>query len=344
MEDLMKALARAKPPVPEADRERMERDLAQILALPRERAPRWRGLRKLAPLLVMGAVIVLVVVLLPSPPEPARPEPAQPVQPAKPRWWHLMSANWSLMVVGDPARPYAALFTSTNERWVSADTQITVVQQAHAGPSVLGDGYDGWTAAGKPATAPQVGGSRSVRFGPVQPMLQKTAVSGFQMSAHADVRFESLDSLPADPVKLKSALGKFVRNDTYRIAMLAMEMMVSNIRPDQRSAAFEMIASLDGARRLGEVEFEQDRWGVGVAIPAPPSFQFTGLEVQLLINKSTGLPVYKREVVTTPQYGFSPGDPISVEQYMLLEEVRFEPILPKDVPVNGPMDSPIIER
>ncbi|MFJ8960219.1 hypothetical protein ACIRG5_12620 [Lentzea sp. NPDC102401] len=338
MEDILKDLAQAKPPTPEVDSERMERDLARIVTLPRERPARKLLVRRFAPLAVIGAVIVLAVVLLPAP-----PEPAQPASP--PKWWHALTRQWSMMIVGDPAKPYVTFFDSKTERWLAANQQITVTQKdGDVRPFSLVPYGNEWEEAGKPETVPQVGGSHLVRIGPMKPAVQKTNVSGLQMSLHSQERFDSLDSLPAEPQELRNALETVVGKDTYRVASLAMDLMSSNVRDDQRRAAFELIKTLDGARFLGEVTAHNDRKGVAVAIAAPSTFQFSHVETQLVMNPETGLPIMKRDVITTSQYGLPAQIAITEEEYLLLEEVGFDPILPQDVPVNGEVESPIIER
>jgi hypothetical protein len=338
MEDLMKDLAQAKPPVPEVDRGRMESDLARIVTLPRERPARKQFVRRFAPLVVIAAVIVLAVVLLPAPPQPVQPA-------APPKWWHELTRQWSLMIVGDPADPYAVHIDSKTDRWLAANQQVTVLQkEGDVRPFPLDRDGNPWEAAGRPETVPQVGGTHSVRIGPMKPAVQKTAVSGFQMSLHSQARFDSLDSLPADPQELRKALETLVGKDSYRIGSLAMELISSNVRDDQRRAAFELIKTLDGARFLGDVTVLNERAGIGVAIAAPPTFQFADVETQLVISKETGLPIIKRDVITTPQFGLPAQMPISEVEYLLLEQVDFEPIVPQDVPVNGEVESPIIER
>ncbi|MEU0880113.1 hypothetical protein ABZ345_16055 [Lentzea sp. NPDC005914] len=338
MEDLMKDLAQAKPPEPEVDRERMERDLARIITLPRERSVRTLFLKRFAPLLVAAGVIALVVVLL--------PKPTPPVQPAGPaRWWHALTRQWSMMIVGDPANPYAVFIDSKTDRWQSANQQITVLQKdGDVQPFSLERDTDPWEAAGRPAKVPQIGGTHLVRIGPMKPAVQKTDVSGFQMSLHSAARFDSLDALPADPPELKQALETIVGNDPYRIGSLAMELMASNVRQDQRQAAFELLKTLDGARFLGEVRLSEERKGIGVAIPAPPTFQFSGVETQLVIDPETGMPLVRRDMLTAAQHNLPANSPISVEEYLLLEQVTIDPIVPQDVPVNGEVESPIIER
>ncbi|MGW4208112.1 hypothetical protein ACWEIJ_08990 [Lentzea sp. NPDC004789] len=337
MEDLMKDLARVRPAVPEVDRDRMERDLARITALPRARSARTRLVRRFAPVLVVAGVIALVVVLL--------PRPTQPAQPAAPRpWWHALTQQWSLMVVGDPANPFVVMISSKTDQWLTVNRQVTVVQKdGWVQPFTSDDGIK-WELTGKPATVPQVGGSHSVRMGPMKPSVQKTNVAGFQMSLHSKVRFDSFDSLPADPAELRKSLETISGKDTYKTATLAMEVMTANVRDDQRRAAFELLKSLDGARFLGEVPLSDGRSGIGVAIPAPSTFQFSGVETQFVVNPETGLPMVKRDMISTSQHGVPADFPISEEQYLLLDSTSIDPIVPQDVPVNGPVESPVVER
>jgi hypothetical protein len=337
MEDLLKRLAQAKPPAPDVDPERMERDLARITAMPRSRPARAQFFKRFAPLLVAAAVIVLAVVLLPAPPQPVQPA-------APPQWWHQLKRQWSLMVVGAPANPYLVQFESLNDQWLSANSQVTIVQKDGLVRPFSSDDEARWKTAGKPATAPQVGGNHSVRIGPMKPAVQKTNVSGFQMSAHSKVRLDALDSLPTDLVELKKSLQAIVGQDTYRLATLAMGMMTSNVRDDQRRAAFDLLKTLDGVRALDQVTLRNELPGVGVAIAAPPTFQFSGVETHLVVNPETGLPTIKRDVLTAPQHGLPTGMVIAEEEYLLLDRTTIDPIVPGSVPVNGEVESPIVAR
>jgi hypothetical protein len=332
MEELMKDLARVRPPVPEVDHERMERDLARITALPRPRSARWR----FAPVLVAAGVIALVVLLL--------PKPTQPVQPAAPqRWWHVLTVQSSLMVVGDPVNPYVVHLNSKTEQWLTSNSQVAVVQKDGVVAPWLEEDTAKWEAAGKPATAPQVNGNHSVRLGPMKPAVQKTNVAGFQMSLHSHVRFDSLESLPADPVELRKALETITGKDTYKTATLAMGLIVADVRDNQRRAAFELLKSLDGAHSLDDMPLREGRL-VGVAIPAPPTFQFSDVETRMWFNSDTGLPFSKQDVITTSQHGLPYGTPISSEGYDLMEKTSTDPVVPQDLPVNGEVESPIVAR
>lgn len=336
MEDLLKELAQAKPPAPPVDRERMEDDLARIIAMPRTNSG--RSFRRFAPVLVAAAVIGLVVVLL--------PKPTQPVQPATPApWWHALTQEWSLMVVGDSANPYLVRLDSKTDRWLSRNSQVTVLQKDGMVEPFSPDDHAKWEAAGKPATVPQGFGTHAVRIGPMKTAVQQSYVSGFQMSLHSPARLDSFDALPADPVGLKKTLATLTSEKTdYRIASLAMDMMTSNVRADQRRAAFELLRTLVGARVLDEVKLRDGRSGVGVAIAAPAPFQFYQAETQFVINPETGMPIVRRDVLTIPEFGLPAGQPISEEEYLLLEGTTIDPIVPQDVAVNGEVESPIIER
>ncbi|NGY61864.1 hypothetical protein G7043_23330 [Lentzea sp. NEAU-D13] len=332
MEDLMKHLAQAKPPAPEVDPERMERDLARIIAMPRPAKVR-TSLRRFGPVLVAAAVIALAVMLLP------RPGPT--VQPAAaPQRWHVLTQEWELMIVGEPANPYTVMLSATKERWAAADRQFDVFQKNGEVTPFSPDDEAKWEAAGKPSTAPQLGGHGSVRIGPMQ--LGVRRIDAPESNPFA--------GLPADPVELRKTLQTITGDNgsqdslTYRTAMLAMQMTTANVRDDQRRAAFELIKTLDGVRLLGQTQLRDGRSGIGVAIPAPPTFQFTGFETQLVVNPETGLPMVKRNVLTAPQHGLPVNTPIFEELYLLLERTTIDPILPQGVTVNGNVESPIIER
>ncbi|MDT7788435.1 MAG: hypothetical protein QOF58_6854 [Pseudonocardiales bacterium] len=336
MEDLLKELAQAKPPPPPVDRERMESDLARIVAMPRTETR--RSFKRFAPVLVAAAVIALVVVLL--------PKPAQQVQPAASApWWHALTQEWSLMLVGDSANPYVVRLDSKTDRWQSRNSQVTVLQKDGEVRPFSRDDDSRWEGASKPATVPQAFGSHAVRIGPMTPAVRQEYVSGFQMSVHSWVRLDSLDALPTDPVELKRTLETLTSEKTpYRIAELAMGVMISNVRADQRQAAFELLRTLEGARFIDDVKLRTGQSGIGVAIASPATFQFDGVETQLVINPETGMPIVKRDVLTTAQHGLPANQPISEEEYLLLEQTSIDPIVPQDVTVNGKVESPIIER
>lgn len=336
MEDILKDLAQAKPPTPEVDRDRMERDLARIVTLPRERLVRKQFVRRFAPLLVIGVVIVLAVVLLPSPP--------QPVQPAAgSQWWRVLRQQSSLMVVGEPSKPYVVRFDSKVDQWQAGKREIAVVQKDGEVKPYSRDDNTTWEAAGRPEVAPQLGGSRSVRIGPMAPAVQESYVSGLSLTSTYWERLESFDDLPADPAGMKAKLQPEEKG-AYGLADLVMAVMIAEVRDDQRRGAFELLKSLDGARYLDRVPLPNGGVGVGVVIPAPPQFQFSGVETQIVINPATGKPVLKRNVITTSQHGLPAQTSIAEEQYLLLEGTNTEPILPLGVAVNGGVESPIIER
>ncbi|MGI5503866.1 hypothetical protein [Lentzea sp. CA-135723] len=336
MEDLMKSLAEARPPAPEVSRDRMERDLARIVALPREKPTRKALVRRFAPLAVVAAVIALAVVVL--------PEPSQPVQPAAPsQWWRVLRQESSLMVVGDPSKPYLVRFDSKNDQWLAGNREVAVVQKDGQVAPLSSNDDAAWEAAGRPEVVPQLGGSRSVRIGPMAPGVKESYVSGLSLTSMYWDRLESFDDLPADPAGMLEML-KPEGKSTYQLAELVMAVLIADVRDDQRRAAFELLRSFDGARYLDRVQLRNERVGVGVAIPAPPQFQFGDVETQFVINPDTGKPIVRRNIITRPQHGLPANMSIFEEEYLLLERTTIEPILPLGVAVNGEVESPIIER
>ncbi|MFD4671919.1 hypothetical protein ACFWNN_19450 [Lentzea sp. NPDC058450] len=336
MEDLMKSLAEARPPTPEVNRDRMERDLARIVALPREKPTRKAIVRRFAPLAVVAAVIAVAVVVL--------PEPSQPVQPAAPgQWWRMLRQQSSLMVVGESSKSYVVRFDSKTDRWQAGNREIEVVQKDGEVEPYSRDDDAAWEGAGRPEVVPQLGGSRWVRLGSMVPGVKESYVSGLSLTSMYWDRLESFEDLPADPAGILEKL-KPEGKSTYQLAELVMAVLVADLRDDQRRAAFELLKSLDGVRYLDRVQLRNERVGVGVAIPAPPQFQFTGVETQFVINPDTGMPILRRNIITTPQHGLPVNTAISEDEYLLLERTNIEPILPLGVAVNGEVESPIIER
>ncbi|GLY48278.1 hypothetical protein Lesp01_19340 [Lentzea sp. NBRC 102530] len=332
----MKDLAGAKPPTPEVNQDRMERDLARIVALPREKPARKVFVRRFAPLAVVAAVIALAVVVL--------PEPSPPVQPAAPgQWWRVLRQQSSLMVVGEPAKPYVVRFDSKTDQWQAGTREIAVVQKDGEVEPFSPDDDAKWEAAGRPEVVPQVGGSRWVRLGSMVPGAKESYVSGLSLTSMYWDRLESFDDLPADPAGILEKL-KPEGKSTYQLAELVMAVLVADVRDDQRRAAFELLRSFDGVRYLDRVQLRDERVGVGVAIPAPPQFQFGDVETQFVINPDTGKPIVRRNIITKPQHGLAASTPISEEEYLLLEKTNVEPVLPLGVTVNSEVESPIIER
>ncbi|MDX3657729.1 hypothetical protein PV646_10480 [Streptomyces sp. ID05-26A] len=336
MEDILKDLAQAKPPTPEVDPERMERDLARIVTLPRERPARRQFVRRFAPLVVVAAVIALAVVVL--------PEPSQPVQPAAaPQWWRVLRQQSSLMVVGEPTKSFVVRFDSKTDQWQAGKREIAVVQKDGEVEPFSRDDDTAWEAAGRPEVVPQLGGSRSVRIGPMAPAVQESYVSGLSLTSAYWERLESFDDLPADPAGMKAKLQPEEKG-AYELADLVMAVVIADVRDDQRRGAFELLKSLDRARYLDRVPLPNGGVGVGVTIPAPPQFQFSDVETEFVFNPATGKPILKRNVITTAQHGLPAKTSIAEEQYLLLEGTNTEPILPLGAAVNGGVESPIIER
>ncbi|MGW6443750.1 hypothetical protein [Lentzea sp. NPDC055074] len=336
MEDILKDLAQARPPTPEVDPGRMERDLARIVTLPRERPARKQFVRRFAPLAVVAAVIALAVVVL--------PEPSQPVQPgAISKWWRVLRQQSSLMVVEGSTKPYVVRFDSKTDQWQAGNREIAVVQKDGEVAPYSRDDKNAWEAAGRPEVVPQLNGSRSVRIGPMAPAVQESYVSGLSLTSAYWERLESFDDLPADPAGMKAKLQPEEKG-AYELADLVMAVMIADVRDDQRRGAFELLKSLDGVRYLDRVPLPNGGVGVGVAIPALKQFQFDDVETEFVINPATGKPILKRNVITTSQHGLPARTPIAEEQYLLLEGTNVEPALPLGVPVNGEVESPIIER
>ncbi|MFI6098369.1 hypothetical protein ACIA8G_22675 [Lentzea sp. NPDC051213] len=329
MGDLLKDLARTKPLTPEVDHDRMERDLAQITAMPRPAV--WSGQaawRRLAPVAVaFGVVAVLVIALLPS----DRPEPAGPLS----EWWHVRAHVSSLTVVGDSANPYVMETRADSDRWLTPERELVFFQQnGSVGPRTPADG-EKWEAAGWPLKLPIVGSNdRALRPGRFRPAARET----FDGKYSNQVSFAEWAAVPTDTSELKKVLEAFARDSSdlgtlnHRIGRLAMEITASPLRPEQRQAALAVLRTLPGVRDNG----------VGLALPSPPSSQYAGLETQLVVDIQTGKAVTIRTVITSAQHGLPAGTAVETQDFQFIGLSGPPPRLPDDVPINGEVDSPFI--
>ena len=146
MGDLLKDLARTRPSTPDVDPERMERDLARIVSLPRSSVHDWNGApsfrRWLAPLVVGVAVVAMAVASVPSGPQVLMGTEAEK--------WHVLSRSTSLMVLGDPGKGYVVRISSETDRWLTPSEQVTISQiGGNVAPFEQKD-VTAWEAAGKP--------------------------------------------------------------------------------------------------------------------------------------------------------------------------------------------------
>ncbi len=329
MGDVLKDLGRAKPPTPAVDPERMERDLAQILTLPRPQPPGVRrgrvAFRQLAPALAaVGVVALLLLVLLPS---------GRSQSPAgSGEWWRVQVASSSLTVVGTDADPYVLELRTETSYWLTEQRKLVVNANGHVGWRSETD-LNRWLAAGSPTQVPEVGTPRSVRVGPVRASARETTDGSFA-SEYVQLPFTERDRLPSDPAELREVLTSLTGPDgsPYVLARLAMAITATPLRPDQRQAALSLLRTLNGVRDTG----------TGLAVAAPPAGQFTQLETQLVVDHETSQAISIRTVLTSPERGLPAGAAVESEDYNLIGMTRDSPQTPTDVLVNGEPDSPFI--
>ncbi|KOV88874.1 hypothetical protein [Nocardia sp. NRRL S-836] len=327
MGDVLKDLGRAKPPTPAVDHERMERDLAQILTLPRPQPPGARRdqatFRRLAPALAaVGVVALLLLTLLPS---DRSQSPAGPGE-----WWHVQVASSALTVVGTTADPYVLELRTDTAYWLADRRKVVVRANGHMGWRSEAD-LTRWLAAGSPAQVPEVGTARAVRVGPVRASARESTDGPFG-PVHVQWPFTERDRLPSDPAELRAVLRSADGGSPYVHARLAMAMTAAPLRLDQRRAALSLLRTLDGVRDNG----------VGLAVAAPPAGQFTHLETQLVVDQETAQAISVRTVLTAAEHGLPAGAVVESEDYSLVGTTHDAPQVPADVLVNGEPDTPFI--
>lgn len=327
MADLLNDLAKIRPLDPEVDHDRMERDLARIVALPRPQ-PRGRTgapsfTRRFGPALVAFAAVVLLVLTL-RPSEPA-------TQIAEPKaWWHVQTRNTSLLPVGDPANPYVMQLTSDNERWFAPARHVRVSQlNGVVSPRSAADGAR-WETAGVPAVVPIVGTNHNLRVGPMRPSAWQDGDSAF-----GTIPYEKIDELFPDA----NASGTAV--SPPREPGQLMRLAIGPLRDDQRQALFALLKA--SARDLGRVTLPDGRVGLGVALAPVASPLFGTLEEQLVVDERTALPIVHRQVLTTARYGLPAGTPVSSEEYLHLG-LTDDASGPPYVNPFDEAESPIFER
>ncbi|MEV6240278.1 hypothetical protein [Lentzea sp. NPDC051838] len=345
--DLMKDLARTRPSTPDVDPERMERDLARIVSLPRSSHHReWTGapsFRRLVPFVVAALVMALAIVVVPS----DRPEELA----TTPVRWQVVTRKTELMVVGDAANPYVLRYSFVTDRWLSRDGQTTV-RQGGGGVAPFSDAdIVKWEAAGKPGRARQVGGNHDVRIGPVAAAVTKTHDADFAISGDDRIRFDALRELPTDQIPLWNALSAMIsgfdrlpqNEDRYRLALLAMDVLAMNTTPEQQLAAWRVLGGLF-IRNMEKITLPNGREGLSGVVPTPKRFQFTNVETQLIVDPKTYEPLMIKDVITAPQHGLAAGTAISSTEFLSLGPATGEPHIPDGVVVNGEVESPIMER
>ncbi|ANZ37134.1 hypothetical protein BBK82_14735 [Lentzea guizhouensis] len=328
MGDVLKDLSRARPATPEVDPERMERDLAQILTLPRPHPPGvWRGqaaLRRLAPVLVgVGVVAVLLIALLPS--DRTR-TPAGPGES-----WRVHIASSQLTVVGSGANSYVLELRTDIDRWLAPKRQLVVTANGHVGWRSEAD-LNRWLAAGSPSRVPVLGAqNKELRVGPVRASASETTDGSFS-DTYDQVVFAERDTWPSDPGSLLATVESLVGGTPYATARVAMAMTATPLRVDQRRAALDLLRKLPGVRDNG----------VGLAITAPAAGQFTGLETQLVVDLETAQAISIRTVLTAAEHGLPAGAVVESQDFSLVGTTHEAPQVPADVLVNAEPDSPFI--
>jgi hypothetical protein len=327
MADLLNDLAKIRPPDPEVDHDRMERDLARIVALPRPQPPgrtRVRSFtRRYGPALVAFAAVVLLVLTL-------RP-PDRTAQIAEPKaWWHVQTRTTALLPVGDPANPYVMQLTSDKEEWFAPVRHVRVSQlNGVVSPRSAADGAR-WETAGVPAVVPIVGTNHNLRVGPLRPTAWQDADSTF-----GTIPYENIDALFPDAAAPGTAVSP------PREPGQLMRLAIGPLRDDQRQALFALLKA--SARDMGRVTLPDGRVGLGVALTPVASPLFGTVEEQLVVDERTALPIVHRQVLTADRYGLTAGTPVSSEEYLHLG-LTDDASGPPDVNPIGEPEPPIFER
>ncbi|GLZ33060.1 hypothetical protein Lesp02_52480 [Lentzea sp. NBRC 105346] len=341
--DLMKELAKAKPPAPEVDPVRMELDLTRITSMPRPEPPRsWMGAasfrRWSAPILAASFAVALLIgtlVVLPS----SNVEVA-----ATDRYWHAAQHELKLVPVGSADAPYVMVVESDSERWVDVSPEARGAEIKQLNGQVrpwTPDDVTKWQQAGKPETVPMVDTSGfSLRVGPLKPAVSGWYSHGVELIGGRTLDYDQLRALPGEPAALREAMEQILRDEKSDESVMQRGLLdrVSRlpalpVRRETRAAAIALLKTLPGVRQV-----DASTLGFG----AGPFEQFKVTEQQLVIDPRTLAAVELRRVLLEPQAGLPAGTVVRSEKYTALEMTNKTPQLPAGVPVNGPLDSPVI--
>jgi hypothetical protein len=323
MGDLLNDLARTRPPTPEVDHDRMERDLARITALPRPGRRAWASSfgRRFGPVLVaVAAVVLLVLAVLPS-------DRAEPIANLG-TWWHVQTRYTTLWQVGDPANPYLMRHAYDSDEWVAPGRQVTVTQLNGLISPRSAEDATKYEAAGKPNPVPVVGMKWSLRVGPLRP----AASSEPYMPILENVPFEAIAGLPTDVEELR----KIVNHPSHGFSLAS-----SPLRTDQRHALFALLKTM--TRDLGKVTLPDGRTGLGVAIAPVESFWTGNYEEQLIVDEQTAEPIVIRHVLVAPWSNLPAGTVVTSTEFVHLGMTRGAEG-PPDVERIGKGEDPIVKR
>ncbi|MFD0629775.1 CU044_5270 family protein [Streptomyces sanglieri] len=160
-----------------------------------------------------------------------------------------------------------------------------------------------------------------------------------------DIPLRVLATLPTDEQALRKCLFTLVDKD-YNAPKKILDGIVVDTAvrlattlpstPALRAAAYRLLAAEPGVRSLGDVKDHTGRTGYAVALPSPHG----PVEIRLIFDKSTGMPLGTETVATRSGDGVSKGD---LQDYTTITSMKWTedaPPFDTDTKDPGPISAP----
>ncbi|MET8747960.1 CU044_5270 family protein [Streptomyces sp. NPDC004728] len=371
--DILHRLTAARPahldpdrPTPSAVR---EEELATFTIRPRamrtaRTAPRPRRAgRSLVPGLALAtAAAVAAVVITDTVPEKPGPAPSATSgsgsqillaaashveqQPAgSGTYWYVEEHIRSLHKV--PGKHYTVAARTEHRYWAAAAENKQWSQSLDLGarPATKAD-EAAWKADGSP-TSWNLEGETLTYAGKGE--IQHDAPGGTgDIVPMGDLPLRVLATLPTDEQALRKSLFTLVDKD-YNAPKEILDRIVVDTAvrlatalpstPALRAAAYRLLAAEPGVRSLGDVKDHTGRTGYAVALPSPHG----PVEIRLIFDKSTGMPLGTETVATRSGDGVSKGELQSYTTITSMKWTEKSPPFDTDTEDPGPISAPVEE-
>ncbi|MGW1848267.1 CU044_5270 family protein [Streptomyces sp. NPDC001966] len=371
--DILHRLTAARPahldpdrPMPSAVR---EEELATFTSRPRATRtarttarPRRAG-RALVPGLALAtAAAVAAVVITDTVPEKPGPAPSATSgsgsqillaaashveqQPAgSGTYWYVEEHIGSLHKV--PGKNYTVAARTEHRYWTAAAENKQWSQSLDLGarPATKAD-EAAWKADGSP-TSWNLEGETLTYAGKGE--IQHDAPGGTgDIVPMGDLPLRLLATLPTDEQALRKRLFTLVDKD-YNAPKKILDGIVVDTAvrlattlpstPALRAAAYRLLAAEPGVRSLGDVKDHTGRTGYAVALPSPHG----PVELRLIFDKSTGMPLGTEMVATRGGDGVSKGELRDYKTITSMKWTEKSPPFDTDTEDPGPISAPVEE-
>ncbi|MET9660455.1 CU044_5270 family protein [Streptomyces sp. NPDC006510] len=257
-------------------------------------------------------------------------------------YWYVEEHLGSLRKV--PGKNYTVAVRTEQRYWTAAakNKQWSQLLDLGARPATKAD-EAAWKADGSP-TSWNLTGETVTYAGKGE--IQHDAPGGIaDVVAMGDLPLRLLATLPTDEQALRKRLFALVDKDYNapeeildRIVVDTAARLATTLpsTPALRAAAYRLLAVEPGVRSLGDVKDHTGRTGYAVALPSPHE----SVELRLIFDKSTGMPLGTETVATRSGDGVSKGE---LQGYTTITSMKWTEEAPPfntDTEDPGPISAP----